>query len=135
MATRLTDLIDLVIKPKCGLLELLHPSFKLGRYATDLYLLLSDPKPAIDLSQDTRFDSPVWKLSMKHFTAPFKAHGCLVDHSSLVYQEKHLICGNIHNRYLCKLLHTRLTLSEVLSMKPVKFLFRHFKDLSYNTHR
>ena len=100
MITRLKNLVDLIVKPKCVLLKLLHPGFKLTRYTADLYLLLSNPKPAIDLSQDTRFDSPVWKLSVKDSTAPFKAHGCLVDHSSLVYQEKHLIgcyVSNGHN--------------------------------------
>ena len=65
MITRLKDLVDLVVQPKCGLLELLHPGFKLTRHAADLYLLLSNSKPTIDLSQDTTFDSSVWELSMK----------------------------------------------------------------------
>ena len=65
MITRLKDLVDLVVEPKCGLLELLNPGFKLARHATDLYLLLSYSKPTIDLSQDTTLDLSVWELSMK----------------------------------------------------------------------
>ena len=61
---------------------------------------------------------------MEHNTSPVKAHGCLLDHGSLVNKVKYLIWGEVSNGYLGDLglgLRLRL-LGKVFPIKPVKSL-------------